>query len=92
MVTKPKNASKCMHISCITNAVFLLHVLVTLVAILREMHYKGRVDHDITKVCEQMRRCKNTKFYNNTRFNIHIKICNRVIEDFCECVKNVLCS
>ena len=62
MVMKPKNACKCMNVSYIMNAVFLLHVLATLVAILREEHYKRRIYRDITKVCEQMHRCKNSKF------------------------------
>jgi len=39
-----------MIVSCITNAVFLLHVSATLVAILTEMRYKGRIYCDITKV------------------------------------------
>ena len=42
------------------------------VAILREVHYKGRINRDITKVCEPMHICKKLSF-NNTWFKIHIK-------------------
>jgi len=62
MVTKQKIAHKRMNVSYITNAVFLLHVSATLVAILKEVRYNGQIYHDITNVCEQMQRCKNIRF------------------------------
>jgi len=42
-VRKPINAYKCIEVSYIIDIVFLLHVSATLVAILREVHYKGRL-------------------------------------------------
>jgi len=42
----------------IINTVFLLHVSATLVAILREVYYKGWILQDITNVCEPMHKCK----------------------------------
>jgi hypothetical protein len=38
--------------------IILLHVSATLVAILRQVHDKGWIYRDITKVCEPTRRCK----------------------------------
>jgi len=36
----------------IVNTVFLLHVSVTHVATVREVHYKERIHRDMTEVCE----------------------------------------
>ena len=69
---KPTNVDNCVRVSYIINTVFLLHVSATLVAILREMHYKGWTNRDITKVCEPMHICKILSF-NNTWFKINIK-------------------
>jgi hypothetical protein len=41
MVTKPTNALQCVRVSDIINTVFLPKFLATLVAILREVYYKG---------------------------------------------------
>jgi hypothetical protein len=43
MVTKPKNANKCVRVSYLTLIVCLVHISPTLVAILRELHYKGYI-------------------------------------------------
>ena len=69
---KPTNAHKCITVSYIINIVVLLHVSITLVAILREVHYKRWINRDITKVCEPMHICKILSF-NNRWFKIHIK-------------------
>ena len=53
------------------NTAFLLHVSVTLVAILREVYYKGWILQDITNVCEPMNKCKILKI---TRSYIHLVI------------------
>ena len=66
MVTKPTNAHEC--IKYITNIVFLPYVLATLVAFLWEVNYTGWIRLDITKVHEQMHRCKTLSF------KIHNKI------------------
>jgi len=42
----------------IINTGFLLHVSATLVAIVREVYYKGWILQDITNVCEPMHKCK----------------------------------
>jgi len=47
MATKPSNVYKCMKISYIIKIVCLVHVSVTLVAILREMHNKRWIYQDI---------------------------------------------
>jgi len=54
MVTKPMNAYKCVRVSYFTHIVCLVHVSATLVAILRELHYKGY----ITKVFQPMHNVK----------------------------------
>jgi len=41
MAIKPTNTHKRMKVSYIINILYLLHVLATLVAILRKVHYKG---------------------------------------------------
>jgi hypothetical protein len=69
---KPSNAHKCVTLPYITNIIFLLHVSATLVAILREMHYKGWACQDITEVCKPMHICKILSF-NNTWFKIYSK-------------------
>ena len=67
IVTEPTNARKYVKVSCIINTVFLLHVSAILVAILREMHYKGYIYiyiyiyRDITNVCA-IHRCKILSF------------------------------
>jgi hypothetical protein len=53
MVTKSTIAYKCIKVSCVLN-VCLLHVLPTLVTILREVHSKKY----ITEVFEPMHKCK----------------------------------
>jgi hypothetical protein len=68
---KPTNAHKYITVSYIINTV-VLHVSATLVAILREMHYKGWLSRDITKVCVPMHIRKILSF-NDTWFKIHIK-------------------
>jgi len=72
METEPTNARKCIKVSCIINIVSFLHVSAVLMAILRELHYKGWIYRDITNVCAK-HRCKIRSF-NNERFKIHIKI------------------
>ena len=47
-----------MKVSYIINIVYLLHVSATHVATLGEVHYKGWIYRDITKVCEIKHRCK----------------------------------
>jgi len=58
METKPTHAHKHITVPYIINTVVLLHVSATLVAILREVHYKGWLNRDITNVCEPMHICK----------------------------------
>jgi hypothetical protein len=53
-VTKPTIAYWCIRLSHIINIATLLHVSAALVAILREMHYKG----SITKLFERTHKCK----------------------------------
>jgi hypothetical protein len=52
--------------------VFLLQVSTTLVAINKEVPYKGWIYRDITKICELKHRCKILSF-KNIGFKIHIK-------------------
>jgi hypothetical protein len=47
----------------ITHTVYLLHVLVTHVAIFREMHYKGLRDWNITEIFESMHQYKILLIY-----------------------------
>lgn len=54
MVRKPMNAYKCVRVSYLTHIVCLVHVSATLVAILRELPYKGY----ITKVFQPVHKCK----------------------------------
>jgi hypothetical protein len=76
-----------MHITVqkyITNMLYLLHLSATHMAVLTEVHYKGRTHQDITKVCEQMHRCKilslkNTWFkilYQGLKYRL-ILMCNK---------------
>ena len=51
-----------MKVSYIINIVYLLHVSATHVAILGEVHYKGWIYRDLTKVCEVMHSCKILSF------------------------------
>jgi hypothetical protein len=53
--------------------VCLLHALVTVVANLKEMHYKGWIYLHKTKVCELLHECKCLSF-KNVSFKMHIKI------------------
>jgi hypothetical protein len=64
MEVKPKKANKSTKFSPIISILFLLHVPATLVAILREMQYKGWTCLDITKVCEPRHRSKILSFNN----------------------------
>ena len=64
MITKSTNAYKCIKVSCIINTVFLLCVLDTLVAVLREVHYKRWTYVDTTEVSEPMHR-RNILSFNN---------------------------
>ena len=54
----------------IINTAFLLHVSATLVAILREVYYKGWILQDITNtyICEPMHKCKTLRIILS---NIH---------------------
>jgi hypothetical protein len=45
-VTKPANSQKCIKLSYIISTVFLLYVSATLVAIVRQVHYKGWIYGD----------------------------------------------
>jgi hypothetical protein len=45
-------------LSYIVNVVCLRHVSATLVIIHREVHHKGSIYRDVTKVCESMHTCK----------------------------------
>ena len=84
-----------MNVSYITNAVFLLHVSATLVAVLREVHYNGRIYRDITNVCEHMHRCKKIRFLTIRGLTYVLKYEIEFFKDFCEnfkCIMNVLCS
>jgi len=64
MVTESTNAYKSINVSCITYTVFLLHVSDTLVAVLREVHYKGWVYLETIKVSEPMHSCNILSFNN----------------------------
>jgi hypothetical protein len=64
------------HIIFIINTVCLLHVSATLVAILREVHYKGRMYRDITEVCEPINRCKLLS-RSNVMFDGNLNIIGR---------------
>ena len=57
MVTKLKNAYKCIEVSYTINIVCLLHVSAHLVAISRETHYQ-----EITNFCEPTHRCETLSF------------------------------
>ena len=61
---KPTKAIKYIKASYFINIVFLLHASANLVAILREVHYKGFTCLDITEVCEPMHRSKILSFNN----------------------------
>jgi hypothetical protein len=54
--------------------IYLLHISATHVAIFREVHYKGQIHQNITRVFEPMQRYKILNFKNNTWFKIHTKI------------------
>ena len=56
METKPTHAYECRSVSDITHTVCLLHVAATLVAIFREVIYKGRIYRDVTSVVAATRR------------------------------------
>jgi hypothetical protein len=64
MITQSTNAYKYIKVSCIINTVFLLRVLDTLVAVLREAHYKGWIYLDTTKVSKPMHRHNILSFKN----------------------------
>ena len=70
MVIKSTNSPKCIKVFYII--VFLLHVSVTLVTIVWEVHYKGWIYQDITDDCETVRRCKIISF-KNTWFKYTLK-------------------
>jgi len=53
-VTTPASAHKCINVSYILNIILFLHVSASLVAILKEVHYKGWIYLDITDVCAPM--------------------------------------
>jgi hypothetical protein len=57
----------------IIHTVYLLFALVTLVAIWREVHYKGQIYRNITEVLGRMHRYKTLSFKNSAWFKIHIK-------------------
>jgi hypothetical protein len=65
VMIREKNAHKCIKSSYVIHTVYLLHVSATLVVILREVQYKGRIRRDITKLCELTQICKILSF-NNT--------------------------
>jgi hypothetical protein len=63
--------SKQMHVSVwkyITHTVCLLHISATYVAILREVHYKGKIHRNVKEVSEPKHRYKILHFKNNTCF------------------------
>ena len=62
MVKKLTNAYSYVNVSYIINTAFLLHVSAALVAILEEVHHKGWIYQDITKVCEPICSCKILSF------------------------------
>jgi hypothetical protein len=62
MITKPTNAHKCIKVFYIINTVLLQHVLVVLVAILREVYCEEWMWKDITEICELMHKCKILSF------------------------------
>jgi hypothetical protein len=51
----------------VIHTVYLIHVSATLVVILREVQYKGKIYRDITKLCELKQICTILSF-NNTWF------------------------
>jgi len=63
MTTNPTSALRCIKYAFyIRNLVSLLHVPATLMAIFREVRYKGWAYRDITEICELMHRCKVPRF------------------------------
>jgi len=62
---------------CVINTLCLVHVLVTLVAILREVHYKGYITHIFEPVCK----CKILSFKTyGLKYRLKIQIKTSVIE------------
>ena len=57
-VTTPTNAYKCINISYIVNIIFFLHVSVTVVAILKEVYYKGWIYLATADVCAPLHEFK----------------------------------
>jgi hypothetical protein len=73
MTTNPISALRCItYVFYITNLVCMLHVPATLMAILREVRYRGWTYRDITTVCEPLHRYEVPSF-KNTWFKIHIE-------------------
>jgi hypothetical protein len=73
MVTKPTNAHKTVKVSYIINIVRTLHVSATLVAMLREMCYKGWIYQDTAEVYEPLYQCEILSC-NGIWFKTHINI------------------
>jgi len=57
-VTTPTNAHKYINVSYILNIILFLHVSATLVAVVKEVHYKGWIYLDTADVCAPMHRLK----------------------------------
>jgi hypothetical protein len=73
MTTNPTSALRYIkYVFYITNLVCLLHVPTTLMAILREVRYRGWTYRDIAEDCETMHRYK-VPCFKNTWFKIRIE-------------------
>ena len=73
MTTNPTNALRYIkYVFYIRNLLCLLHVAVTLMAVFREVRYRGWTYRDITEICEPMHGCE-VPYFKNTCFKIHIE-------------------
>ena len=53
-LTTPINAHKCINVPYVVNIILFLHVSATLVAVVKEVHYKAWIYLDTADVCEPM--------------------------------------